>query len=82
MEELFGYWATSIAFPLPVAVSQLNSNQWKSLIIPAACNAEELISVPRGTAKQCKIIKLWSQKDSGFCECMIRRHLPASLVGE
>lgn len=29
-----------------VAASQLNSNQWKSLIIPTSCNAVELISVP------------------------------------
>lgn len=32
--------------PRPVSASQLNSNQWKSLIIPAACNAVELISAP------------------------------------
>lgn len=31
---------------IPIAASQLNSNQWKSLIIPTACNAVELISVP------------------------------------
>lgn len=30
----------------PIADSQLNSNQWKSLIIPTACDAVELISVP------------------------------------
>lgn len=32
--------------PRPIAASQLNSNQWKSLIIPTSCNAVELISVP------------------------------------
>lgn len=30
----------------PIAASQLKSNQWKSLIIPTACIAVELISVP------------------------------------
>lgn len=34
--------------PRPIAASQLNSNQWKSLIIPTSCNAAELISVPAG----------------------------------
>ncbi|KAI9522332.1 hypothetical protein NQZ68_036664 [Dissostichus eleginoides] len=48
------------SLPRPIAASQLNSNQWKSLIIPAACNAEELISVPVVRPYNVEFKKLWS----------------------